>query len=342
LSADRAPAVVVLGATGSLGRAVCAAAERVLPGVRLVRAARRARGPDAVRADVRDAESLRAALRGAAVAIAAVGPFDWDPGAAIRACREAGCHWVDLADRPGFLCAAEAAAGGADVAVVSGASVAPGFVEALAARTASDPDVAALRAWWSIGSRKAVSAALLFALLRPLGRRDAGAPPRAPGPIVAGAIGGAPFWFGRHPWPRGADARLAGRRVPIELHVGMDHRAQAIALRALVPLLGRIPEPALRVASRAVQPATHAIQRLGGARGALAVESIDGAGRVRARVEILARNGLDLAALPPLWAARALLDPAARARGAVSLAALVPRDPLAAAMRAEDWIVTGY
>jgi hypothetical protein len=341
LKAARAPALVVLGATGSLGRAVCAAAERLLPSVRVVRAARRARGEGAVSVDVRDPLALGAVLRAADVAICAVGPFEWDPRDAIRASVAAKCHWIDLADRARFLAAAEEAAESADVAVASGCSVVPGLVEAVAASAVRPPASVALRAWWSIGSRKAVSGALLYALLRPVGRRAAGgsAPSDA---TIRRAIAGVPFWFARHPWPRGGDAQVDGRRLAIALRVGMDHPAQAAALRALSPILGRIPEPVLLRAARALQPATHAIQRLGGARGALAIESLDASGRKLAAVEILCGNGLDLAALPPVWAARALLGPSARAAGSTSLAALVPPTALAAAMRAEEWIVTGF
>lgn len=335
----RAPTLLVLGAGGSLGRAVCAAAERLLPGVALRRGGRRAAPPGGVRADLRDPASLARALVGADVAIDAVGPFDYEAEPLVRACAAAGCDWIDLADQPGFLAAADAAAHGAAIAVASGCSVAPALVEALAAPLASRAGVASIRAWWSIGSRKAVSGALLYALLRPLGRRGAGGL-RAPGPIVERRIGGMRFWFGLYPWPRGAHARLADR-LPIELRVGMDNRGQARALRALAPFVGRVPEPWLLRASRAFQPATRLVTRLGAATGALAVEALDGSGTTLAAAEVVAPQGLDLAALPPVWAARALL--AARApAGPVALSTLLPPSELAAAMRVEGWIVTGF
>ncbi|HVH06769.1 MAG TPA: hypothetical protein VNE71_12300 [Myxococcota bacterium] len=341
MKAAGAPALLVLGATGSLGSAVCAAAARAIPGARVLRASRHAEGPDAFRADVQDPASLAAAFRAADVAICAVGPFEYDPAPAIRACAAEGCHWIDLGDRARFVAAAEAAAKDAAIAVVSGASVVPGLVEALAAPLARVPGAAQLRAWWSLGSRKAVSGALLYALLRPLGRRDATGEVR-PGRITRRRLGGAPFWFGSHPWPRGTDAHVADRTLPIALRVGMDHRAQAAALRALAPLLGRVPEPALLRAASAVQPATAWIQRLGSPRGALAVEALDFAGRALGAVEIAAESGLDVAAFPPVWAARALLAADLRVRGAVRLDALLPPPALAAAMREAGWIVTGF
>jgi hypothetical protein len=336
-----APTLLVVGASGSLGGAVCDAAARALPEARILRASRTAEGEGAFRADVRAPASLEKALSAADVAICAVGPFDWDPVPAIHAAARAGCHWVDLADRGEFVAAAEAAAEGADVAVVSGAAVVPGLVEALAEPLARVPGAAALRAWWSLGSRKAVSGALLYALLRPLGRREPTGEKR-PGRITRRRLAGIPFWFGSHPWPRGGEAHLADRTLPIVLRVGMDHRAQAAALRALAPLLGRLPEPALLRASRAVQPATAWIQRLGAPRGALAVEARDFAGRALGAVEVAAPSGLDLAALPPVWAARALLAPGAPGRGAVRLGALLPAPALAAAMHEAGWSVTRF
>ena len=336
-----APTLLAVGASGSLGGAVCAAIARSMPEARILRASRSAEGEGAFRADVREPASLEAAFRAADVAICAVGPFDWDPAPAIRAAARAGCHWIDLADRGRFVAAAEAAAEDADIAVVSGAAVVPGLVEVLAEPLARTAGAAALRAWWSLGSRKAVSGALLYALLRPLGRRDATGEMR-PGRVTRRRLAGRPFWFGSHPWPRGGEARLADRTLPIALRVGMDHRAQAAALRALAPLLGRLPEPVLLRASQAAQPATAWIQRLGAPRGALAVEVLDFAGRALGAVEVAAPSGLDLAALPPVWAARALLAPGAPRRGAVRLGALLPEPALCAAMEEAGWIVTRF
>jgi hypothetical protein len=336
-----APTLVVLGASGSLGGAVCAAAERLLPGVRLRRASRRAVSG----ADVRDREALGPLLAGAQVAIDAVGPYEYAPEPLVRACREARCDLVDLADRAGYLAAAERAAedpaGGSRVRVLSGCSAAPGLVEALSPPLLDAPGAVALRSWLSVGSRKRVSAALLYALLRPLGRRGPEGR-RAPGPVTPHLVQGARFWFGRHPWPRGAEgARCGDRRVPVDYRIGMDHRAQALALRGLAPLLGLLPERALLRACRTVRPATRLVRSLGAERGVLAVEALAADGSALARVEILAPRGLDLAALPPVWAARALLALPSLPPGARSLADLASPGELAAWMRAEGWSVTG-
>jgi hypothetical protein len=330
----------VLGASGSLGGEVSAAAARLLPGVRLVRASRRAaEGGASARVDLRDEASLRRVLAGATAAIDAVGPYEYAPAPLVRACREAGCHLVDLADRSGYLAAVEREAKECSgIAVVGGCSAAPGLVEALARPLLEAPGAVALRAWLSIGSRKPVSAALLYALLRPLGRSAPGGE-RFPGAVVRRRIQGADFWFGRHPWPRGASgARVAGRGVAVDYRVGMDHRGQAQALRVLAPLLGLAPERVLRRACRALQPATRLVQRLGAERGVLAVEALDAGGAVLGSVEVLAPRGLDLAALPSVWAARALLG--GGAPGARSFADLAAPAALSEWMRSAGWIVT--
>jgi hypothetical protein len=332
--------LLVLGATGSLGGALCAAAPRVLPGVRVLRASRRPPpGEGWRRADLRDEASLRAALAGVAVAIDAAGPYDYDPSPLLRAAGAAGCALIDLADRAGYLEAVEAAADPATVARLTGCAVVPGLAEAVGAALARDPAVRALRVWWSVGSRKRVSGALLYALLRPLGRRVSGG--GAPGPLVARGVHGTRFWFGRHAWPRGGGARVAGRRLPVEVRVGMDRRLQARALQALAPLTGALPDALLLRACRALQPATRFVTALGGEAGCLVVEALDERGGARASVEILAPRGLDLAALPALWAARALLAAQPAPRGCVALAELADARALAAWMRAEGWILTG-
>ena len=329
----------MLGASGSLGRRVCAAAERLLPDVRVLRAARRGAGAGSLRADLHAPASLRGAFEAADVAIDAVGPFEYDPAPLVRAALAAGCAWIDLADRAAFLAAAEDAARAAGAgAVVSGASAAPGLVEALGAAIAPE-GTASLRAWLSVGSRKEVSGALLYALVRPLGRPlEDGT--RSPGRVIARTLGGVPFWFGRHPWPRTGGGRGAGRAWRAELNIGMDHRAQARALAALAPLAGRLPPALLLRACRALRPATGAITRLGGERGALEVEALSSDGRTLASATVLAAHGLDLAALPALFAARALLAPGAP-RGALSLADLLPPPLLRTSLREAGWTMTG-
>jgi len=279
-----------------------------------------------------------------ALVLDAVGPYDYDPTPLVAACVAAGVHWVDLADRPAFLRGAEAAgAGSPGAAVATGASAAPGLVEALGRALAERAAPAPLASWFSVGSRKAVSSALLFALVRPLGRALPEAPGAvSPGPVLAREVRGRPFWFGRHPWPRGAEgARCGAQRIPIAHHVGMDRRIQARALKALAPFGGRLPERAVWAACRLTRPLAPGIARLGGAAGVLRVEAFDADGRVRDAIEVRAASGLELAALPPLWAAHALLAGRAPRPGPLRFDELVAPDALAARMAQAGWDVAG-
>ena len=113
-----------------------------------------------------------------------VGPYGWDPEALLEACVGAGCHYVDLAEDPGFLAAVgraaeRHAAAGAGVAVVAGASTVPGLVDLLA-RHVSGSDTSHVGAWLSMGSRNPVSRGLLTGLLRPRAARV------RKGPLVRG------------------------------------------------------------------------------------------------------------------------------------------------------------
>ena len=288
--------------------------------------------------------TLRAALAGVGAVVDAVGPYEYDPRPLVAACVEVGAHWVDLADRAPFLAGAEAAAAASSGAgVASGASAAPGLVEALGRALAERSAAVRLASWFSVGSRKDVSAALLYALLRPLGRPLVEAPGvTLPGASARREIRGAVFWFGRHAWPRGAGgARCGPRAVPIAHHVGMDRRAQARALSALAPVAGALSEPTLWRACRAARPLAPWIARLGAETGALRVEGLDAAGRVVDAVDVRAPRGLELAALPPVWAAAALLEGSAPRPGALRLDELLAPAELAARMREAGWDVAG-
>src|SRR5918998_3205219 len=101
--------LLVLGASGEMGRRVVRLARSLLPGVRVVEASRRPDpgDPDRRRVDIHDHGSLRRALEDVDAVINAVGPFDYDPTSAVTACIESGCHYVDLAETAGFIDAVE-------------------------------------------------------------------------------------------------------------------------------------------------------------------------------------------------------------------------------------------
>ena len=145
-------------------------ARRLLPGVEVVCAARRTR-PGVLSVNMHDPQSLRKALVGVRAVVNAVGPYDYDPAPVVTACVAAGCAYVDLAEAPAFIAAAQRAAGNGTTPVVSGCSTVPGLVQVLAQQWAGRDDVVRLRVLLGMGSANPVSPALLFSFLRPLGTR---------------------------------------------------------------------------------------------------------------------------------------------------------------------------
>jgi saccharopine dehydrogenase-like NADP-dependent oxidoreductase len=99
---------------------------------KLARAAKARIAHAALDATMANSEALRAL--GASIVINASGPFQTQAYELARACIDAGCHYVDLADAPAFvtgITALDAQAKAAGVAVISGASSVPGLSSAV-------------------------------------------------------------------------------------------------------------------------------------------------------------------------------------------------------------------
>lgn len=339
--AARIESVLVLGAGGALGRRVARLLSEGLSGARVIPASRRGPavlGAGARAADVRDGASLARALEGVDLVVNAVGPYEYDPAPLVRACVAARAHCLDLAEDADFIAATRAAAEGAGaeaagVACVPGCSTSPGLVELLAGGFARIEGLAAVDAWLSLGSRNPPSAGLLFGLLRPLGRPapdggrwfDAVVWHRADGRVLA---------FGRYPSGLAGERLRAGERpVPLRFHAGFDRAVLVRALRLAAPRLAALSDERLRRLVRAALPAAQLARLAGSPRGVLRLEARSEGGEVAAAVEVVAlREGLDVPAAPPLWAARALR--AAPRAGVLRLAELLSRSEALAGLAA--------
>jgi Saccharopine dehydrogenase NADP binding domain len=307
--------LLVLGATGVMGKRVVALAERLLPGVAIIRASRRsAPGTEDRGVDIHDPVSLRHGLAGIATAINAVGPYDYDPAPLLEACQEAGCHYVDLAETPTFIARAEQVASAFPldraVAVVSGCSTVPGLVQVLAQFWADRPEVERFRILLGMGSQNPVSPALLYSLLQPLGAK---APDGTPyfKRLVRKRLRGLPArLYGRYPSSFDATGlRVGGRVVHAEFYAGMDQAACGYALWLAARVVPLLSSGQLHVLSRLAQPFLPLVQRLGTRVGVLSVEAQDAGGRLIEEFEVRAlQEGLNVPALPSVWAARRLLD----------------------------------
>jgi hypothetical protein len=308
------PKMLIAGATGVMGRRLVALAERLLPHVEILRGSRRGRD-GALALDLHDAASVRHALPGVGVLINAVGPFEYDPAPLLAGCVQAGCHYVDLAETPAFIVAVERAARDLDAAragvcVLSGCSTVPGLVQVLAQRWAGRQDVCRVRVLLSMGSANPVSATLLYSLLRPLGTRAADGS-RYFGRLVRKEFHDTPSrLYGLYPSAFDRDGlRLGGRPVPATFHAGLDRSAYGRALWLAARLLPWLSDRWLWAMCRGVQPVMPLVRRLGSRLGILTLEAYAEGGRLLDAVEVRARReGLNVPALPAVWAARLLVE----------------------------------
>jgi hypothetical protein len=316
--------LVVLGGTGVVGRRIARLAEARGIAERVVRVSRRPTGGDgdaSRRADIADPASIRAAIADASVVVNAVGPFTYDPAPLVAACAASGAHYVDIAEIEGFRAAVSAqasceAVAGRPFTAVSGASTIPGLVELLARHLAEDTPATLVRAYLSVGTQNPVSATLLASMLGPLGRplpEEGSRAPRAFASLVRKrheALGSR--IYGRYPsGTRGADVgSLDGgppRTLPVEQWFGCDRAVYGATLWCTAHMLGVLSPAGTRVVSNAALALAPAARAFGTATGTLLVELLDERGSILSAIELRAhREGLDVPALPAVWAAAAL------------------------------------
>ncbi len=308
--------ILVVGATGEMGRRVCRLLQRSVPSVRVTGANRSGRPhPDlpVQRVDVRDERTLAPALAGAALAVNAVGPYLYDPGPLVRACVAARAHYVDLAEDLGWLAALagaaeRAGAAASGVTLVPGCSTVPGMVALLASRWAGRADVASVSALLSMGTANPPSRGLVAGLLTPLGRPAPGGGRWFTRLVRAESSDGRRLSFGAWPAPFPPEGmRLGARRVPLRFYAGFDRLLVTAGLRFAAPLIGRLPLRWMPTLSAVALPVVRAAMLVGTPLGVLLVRAEDGAGRELDRVEVFATaNGLDVPAAPVVWVAQRL------------------------------------
>lgn len=321
--------VVLLGASGTMGRILVDLLTRELPEVRLVGAGRHPEHialPEVRRLDLGDPASFPGALAGTRALVHAAGPFDHDPAPLVSACLAAGVDYLDLAEDPSFVVGAVRAAArpGARARAVPGCSTVPGLVALLARRFERLEDVASVDAHLSLGSRNPVSVGLLYGLLRPIGMPGDGGERWFSRIERFRFADGRVRSFGRYPIAVEKGLEVGLRTLPVRLFVGFDRAVATRSLQALTPLLPRLSTRRLRRLCEHLLPLVRTARAIGGREGRLALVARDAGGAERARLELLAASdGLEVPAAPVLWALRALLEQPGPAPGPVSLERLV-------------------
>jgi hypothetical protein len=346
------PQVLLLGASGGMGRRIAALWESHGSGVPLRLGVRRREamasfgpGAQAVIARLDEPATLRDALSDVAVVINAMGPYAYDPAPLLDACAAAGAHYVDLASEPDFLDAVHSwgERHEARIAICPGASTMPGLIELSAAHLAKRLGAVptAFEVFLSMGSANRLTPGLLASLTLRLGERlrspDGGVSFRRLRQRRLYGLG--PRLFGRYPSPFDEQGlNLADRRVLTRFWVGLDRSWIVYALRALSYLRPRFRDRIWIALAEKARPLVGLANRVGGWVGGLRIEALDVAGNVLAAVNYLApREALNVPALPSVWAARALL--AVAQPGFRPLHTLVTFEEAAGSLRAHGFEV---
>src|SRR5262245_33997934 len=319
------PQVLLLGANGGMGRRIAALWASQGGNVPLRLGVRRQEamenfGPGApvVIARLEEPATLRDALADVAVVINAMGPYAYDPAPLLDACAAAGAHYIDLASEPGFLAAVQSwgERHQSRIAICPGASTIPGLIELSAAHLAERLGAvpSAFEIFLSMGSANRLTPGLLASLTLPLGMRlhspDGGVSYRQLRRRHLHGLG--PRLFGRYPSPfdeQGLD--LGDRRALARFWVGLDRSWIVYALRAVSYLRPRVRDRTWVALAEKARPLVGLANRVGGRAGGLRIEALNVAGHVLGAVNYLApREGLNIPALPAVWATRALLEAA--------------------------------
>jgi hypothetical protein len=140
--------------------------------------------------------------------------------------------------------------------------------------------------------------------------------------------------FGRYPAAfDDAGPGSPGRGAAIRLWVGLDRPWIAHALRVVSYVRPLFSEHAWLALAPKVRPLVGLVSTVGRPAGGMRIEALDAEGNPLASVEYFAaRNGLTVPALPPVWAACALLG---RARpGCYSLRELITFEETVLSLRA--------
>lgn len=246
----------------------------------------------------------RVTLSAGDVVINTVGPFTYAPEPVVRACIDRGAHYVDLAETPDYMRGVRRVARGLKpgLATITGCSSVPGLIEIFAREWRGRDDIVSVRAQLSIGTNNESSATLLYSMLSPIGRnrcfsrtwlcKHEGLPARL---------------YGVYPGGIEQGLSLGARTVPATFGFGFDRRSYSFALWLFAPLIGVTPRPLVRLGAQVGNALAPLARPFGTKIGILSLDAIGAHGDVVQSIEIRAKSGgLDVPALPSVWAAELL------------------------------------
>lgn len=345
----RVKRLLVVGASGEMGRRIVTLADRLLDDVQVVAGTHRrevSNDLETRRIDILgSAASIAQSLNGIDAVINAVGPYNYDPTNLLLACLESGCHYVDLAETPEFISRLNEFAKGEFVShqspyVLTGCSTIPALVQVLAQSWRKNQEIASTRVFLSIGSANPASPGLLYSVLRPMGRESLDGRRYFSKLVRKRFQDGDTRLHGRYPSTIDTDGLLVGdRRFPAKLWFGFDKTLLNIGLHLMARPLSICSDGLLLKLCGFSLPLVALLSRLGTPRGFLSIEGLDSQGRLVAEIQVRARTeGLNIPALPSIWAVQKLLGEGGEPPGGV-----VTLDRLVTSSEAMEWLAhEGY
>lgn len=249
------------------------------------------------------------------VIIDAVGPYRHDPTPWLQRCAQVGAHWIDLSEAPKTHAQVrQMSAQFTASSALTGCSTVPAMAALLLKPLlqAATSELARVEVLLSMGSDNPASTGLIYSLLRPLGRPLAAQP------------GGGYAWherttrrlmtghkrsYGAYPCPE-LDLGL-----PVRFWSGFDRGLLWYPLRVAAMLTPHLKDETLMRLSALAAKLVPLWRPLGTRRGSLRLECLDERGALHKGVELHARSaGLEIPALPAVWASVALLGTTRAAR----------------------------
>lgn len=307
--------LLIIGATGVIGKRIVKLADGLLPQVEIIKACRKIPKQDSSfrQVDIFNQRSLEKALSDINVVINTVGPFEYNPELLLKACFKANCHYIDIAETETFIAKVEKIAlanKNSNSFVITGCSTVPALIETIAQSWKEEKNLAEIRVFLSMGSNNSVSPTLIYSLLRPLGKIDKNNRKYFSQAIKKTFPKVGKRLYGNYPSIfEHTGIKINNQQIPARFYVSFDKVIYSHLLFLASKILPKIPDNLLFNLSKIANLFTPIIKFIGSPVGILLIETLDKKQTILDNIEIRAdSNGLNIPALPSVWTAKKLLE----------------------------------
>jgi hypothetical protein len=307
--------LLVIGASGVIGKRIFALAQESMPSVCVIKAHRKVLENNSTnrRIDIFSQKSLEENLTDIDVIINAVGPFYYDPKPILTVCLRLGCHYIDIAETTDFINKVKTIADkfpyNSFSNIITGCSTVPGLIEVFS-KVWNQNNIAEIQAFLTMGSSNSVSNTLIYSLLRPLGQVSSKNTAYFSKLITKHFENIGYRTYGNYPSAFDLEGiAINNHLVPTNFYAGFDKEFYSYLLFLFAKILPFVPDNLLITLCKVANLFTPIIQRIGSPVGILSIEALDSYKNTLDKIQILAfKEGLNVPALPAVWAAKKLLE----------------------------------